>query len=106
MQEFFCMADIPARRDAMSNKNKVSTKKQMAIPELVTFLENITAGMHSGNVVVECGSDAIVMRVPGEVKVELEARQKNEKNKIILGITWENGVSRDEEILKIRAGGK
>lgn len=88
----------------MSSKNKVASKKLVATSDLISFLENMMAGMKSRNVVIECGTDIIKMDVADEVKFEIEAKQKKEKHKISLEISWEGPVAKPEEILKIAPG--
>lgn len=86
------------------SSNKISAKKILATTEVVTFLENIAAGMKTGQVMVECGNDAVMMRIPTEVKLEIEVKQSRDKNRITLELAWEREPAEDSDSLKIRPG--
>ncbi|MCB2183016.1 MAG: amphi-Trp domain-containing protein [Desulfobulbaceae bacterium] len=88
----------------MSAKNKVACKKKVETAELIYFLENILEGMKSRNVLVKCGKESVQMSVPNEVKFEIGAKQKKEKNKISIEISWELDAAKDDETLKIGSG--
>ena len=88
----------------MSNKRELKAELQMAMPELVRYLEAILDGLREGKVYLEHGGEVVALNPAGTVTLEIEAKQKKDKEKLSLEVSWQRGVAFDpteEEQLRI-----
>ncbi len=84
----------------MNEKNKIETKTQMQLQEVITYLEELTKGFKEGKVVVQQGEEYLTMLPPDSINVAVEAKQKG-KEKFSLELSWVPAASSEESESKI-----
>lgn len=81
----------------MEGKNKIQNKDTMQLKEVATYLEELTKGFKQGKIVVQQGEEFISLLPPESVQVEVEAKQKEGKEKFSLELSWVPAESGSEE---------
>ncbi|MGD9157411.1 MAG: amphi-Trp domain-containing protein [Desulfobacteraceae bacterium] len=69
-------------------KNSVAMEKKMSASEVVSFLESIIASLKEGKIVIQQGTQFVVLQPEDLITVEVEASQKMEKGKLSIDIKW------------------
>ena len=69
-------------------KNSVAMEKKMSAAEVVSFLESIISSLKEGKIVIQQGTQFVVLQPKDLITVEVEASQKMEKGKLSIGIKW------------------
>lgn len=69
-------------------KNSVALEKKMSAAEVVSFLESIIASLKEGKIVIQQGTQFVVLQPKDLITVEVEASQKMEKGKLSIDIKW------------------
>ena len=69
-------------------KNSVAMEKKMSVTEVVSFLESIIASLKEGKIVIQQGSQFVVLQPKDSITVGVEANQKMEKGKLSIDIKW------------------
>lgn len=85
----------------MSNKRELKAELLMALPELTQYLEAIVTGLREGRVYLEHGDEVVGLTPAPTVTLEIEAKQKKDKEKLCLEISWrraEPGESAETEL--------
>ena len=83
-------------------EQSVELKKVMELSNVVEYLEALVEGLKAGKVVVEKGGKYISLSPPSVMEVEIEAKQKKEKAKFSLELSWKSGaVQSVQEAIKI-----
>lgn len=88
----------------MSNKRELKAELQMALPELIHYLEAIVDGLRQGRVYLEHGGEVVGLNPSGTVTLEVEAKQKKDKEKLTFEVSWKRDETADlseEERLRI-----
>lgn len=70
----------------------IELKKVMELTHVVDYLEALVEGLKAGKVVVEKGGKYISLNPPSVMEVEIEAKQKKEKAKFALELSWKSGA--------------
>ncbi|MBF0508830.1 MAG: amphi-Trp domain-containing protein [Deltaproteobacteria bacterium] len=78
------------------DKPKIELKNTMGRNEVITYLEGLVEGFKAGKIVLEQGYQILEMTVPEVVQVEVEAKQKKDKAKFALELTWYQIADPDE----------
>ncbi|MFP4167769.1 MAG: amphi-Trp domain-containing protein [Desulfonatronovibrionaceae bacterium] len=81
----------------MEGKNKIQNKSSMDLKEVITYLEELTKGFKQGKIVVQQGEEFLSLLPPESVQVEVEAKQKEDKEKFSLELSWVPVTSGSEE---------
>jgi amphi-Trp domain-containing protein len=72
----------------MSDKKEVGYKSVTSWDDVVSYLEEILAGMKSGTVTIDTGRDRVELKAGPDVKLEIEATTKKDKNKLVVDLSW------------------
>lgn len=72
----------------MSKSNEIELKCHLNTAEVITYLESLVESFKAGQVVVTHGEQSLVLNPPEQVAVEVEARQKKDKCKFVLELSW------------------
>jgi len=87
--------------------NKISLNGVMTIEELIGHLTGLTEGLKTGRVLIEKGTDFIVLFVSDKVAIKMEAKVKPDKAKLSLTLSWPLTITECvEHSLRISDGGK
>ena len=83
-------------------EQSIELKKVMELPNVVEYLEALVEGLKAGKVVVEKGGKYISLNPPSVMEVEIEAKQKKDKAKFALELSWKSGTIQSvQEAIKI-----
>ncbi|OQX19137.1 MAG: hypothetical protein BWK80_37290 [Desulfobacteraceae bacterium IS3] len=85
------------------DKKEISFEKTMKNSELISYLEAIVKSLKEGKIVIEQGGQFVSL-TPGEmITVEMETKQKKDKERLALEFSWKAGlvIEHDEESVKI-----
>ena len=69
-------------------KKEVQMKSKMEIEKAIEVIESLLAGLKKGKVFVQHGDKVIEITPEKMVKLEVEAEQKKDKEKIYVKMTW------------------
>jgi amphi-Trp domain-containing protein len=69
-------------------KKEVEFKGPMNTGELMRYLEGLLDGLKKGVICVRKGEEYVVLTPSEQMKVEIEAEEKKDKNKFSLEIAW------------------
>ena len=84
------------------SEQSIELKKVMELSNVVEYLEALVEGLKAGKVVVEKGGKYISLSPPSVMEVEIEAKQKKEKAKFALELSWKSGaVQSVQEAIRI-----
>lgn len=83
-------------------EKSIELKKVMDLNNVVEYLEALAQGLRAGKVVVEKAGKYLSLNPPSVLEVEIEAKQKKEKAKFTLELSWKSGELQEvEESIKI-----
>ena len=86
-------------------EKSIGFKRMVGIHEAVSYLEALAKGFRDGRIVVEHGGKTLDMEPPSVVVLEIEAKQKKDKNKFGFEIAWKNDAEQEGgEPLRISSG--
>lgn len=85
------------------SKKEAKVKSSMELDKAVAYLEDIVASLRAGTVSIENGDGAVTLRPEKNVKVELEATQKDDRESISLRLAWKKPGTNGEAPLRISA---
>lgn len=68
--------------------NKISLHGTMSVEELIGHLTGLTDGLKTGRVLIERGTDFIVLFVSDKVDIKMETKVKPDKAKLSLTLSW------------------
>ncbi|MBU2551407.1 MAG: amphi-Trp domain-containing protein [Proteobacteria bacterium] len=85
------------------SKHEIDFKSVMELEQVAAYLGDLAASLKQGVVCIQKGSDFVVLNAPGLVKVEMEAKEKKDKCKFSLELSWkgEMEAKADSSDLKI-----
>ncbi len=69
-------------------KNKVEAKGNVELDRAIGYLEDILEGMKSGRIVVRQGDRTVTFHPVESVEMEIEAKEKDGKQKFSVEMTW------------------
>ncbi|MDR2055339.1 MAG: amphi-Trp domain-containing protein [Desulfovibrio sp.] len=69
-------------------KKKISTEQRMEYSAAVSYLENLLEAFRTGCIEVRKKGSRIVLVPSSDITVEIEAKQKPEKESFSIGISW------------------
>ena len=69
-------------------KNSVVLEKKMAVSEVVSFLESVIASLKEGKIVLQQGTQLVVLTPNEFIDLEVEASQKKDKGKLSIDLKW------------------
>lgn len=69
-------------------KVKVSLKQYVETKEAVRYLEELVKGLKAGCIEVRQGDESLVLTAPDMLELEMEAKQKKDKSKFVLELSW------------------
>ena len=72
----------------MGSKRELSVEREMTIPELATYLEEIVSALRAGKLYVEHGGQIVSMMPADPIKLSVEAKQKHEKERLRFELSW------------------
>ena len=85
--------------------NKIAVREEMSLDGLVAHLQGLIDGFKAGKVLVENGSDFIVLIPCNPVDVKFEIKINDEKAKCSMELSWPlHEVKKSEQALRISDG--
>ena len=72
----------------MSNKRELKAELEMPLADLAQYLQEIVAGLRAGQIYLEHGGQVVGLRPGAVVSVEINAKQKKDKEKLCLEMAW------------------
>lgn len=69
-------------------KQKISVKKVLEYQDAVSYIEDLAKSFRSGTIVLESGEEHVVMKPSAQVAIKVEAKVKNDKQKIGFELSW------------------
>ena len=69
-------------------KKKIHINAQMPCTLAVAHIECFLEGLRTGDVVVEQGTERIVLHPHSEVSLDIEARTKKDKQRLVITLDW------------------
>lgn len=91
-------------KDLKEMKDKLEMKTQMKSADVAKYLIGLADGFKAGRIVVEQGTDSLVLLPAVLAEVEVEARVKKDKARFTLEVSWRTACEEDSEELTISAG--
>jgi len=85
----------PAEEEKMAKK-EVEFKGNLEQKQLVSYLEELIKSIKSGTVVVQHGAEHVALTPQDVMELEVEAKQKDNKEKLSLEISWKKSVAAAE----------
>lgn len=84
-------------------KCKVEIEQYVETKEAIKYLEDLVKGLKSGSIVVQHGEESVTLTPPDMIELELEAKQKKDKSKFVLELSWKSVPAPAEECCKAEA---
>lgn len=69
-------------------KQKISVKKVLEYKDAVAYIEDLAKSFKSGSIVIESGEEHVVMKPSARVAIKVEAKAKDDKQKIAFELSW------------------
>jgi amphi-Trp domain-containing protein len=69
-------------------KGKIKSKHTMTRENLAAYLENLLTGLRQGTLILDDEERPMVLRPSDPIEVEVEIKQKSDKEKVELKLTW------------------
>lgn len=69
-------------------KDKYKSKSLMTRDELTTYLEALLAGLRHGTLILDNEERPLVLRPSDTIEAEVEIKQKGDKEKVELKLSW------------------
>ncbi|MCM0756435.1 amphi-Trp domain-containing protein [Desulfovibrio aminophilus] len=87
-------------------KCKVSIDQYVEVKQVVAYLEDLVKGLKAGSIMVQHGEESVVLTLPDMVEMEIEAKQKKDKSKFVLELSWRAApaVAKEGECCKDKEG--
>lgn len=79
-------------------KAKISFEASMQRSEAVAYFEAIVGGLKSGHLELRQAEEVLVLNPPDRIEVEVKARRKGDKGKVVFELEWSD-ENRPLEIL-------
>ncbi|MDQ7031252.1 MAG: amphi-Trp domain-containing protein [Desulfonauticus sp.] len=78
-------------------KDKISVEQVLKLEKVITYLEGLLEGFKAGKIVVEHEGKVMNLKPAELVEVEIEAKQKPDKEKFSLELSWRPELVEDED---------
>ncbi|MEA2085308.1 MAG: amphi-Trp domain-containing protein [Thermodesulfobacteriota bacterium] len=75
-------------------KQKVSTKKNMAISEVTGLLRDFADGLDNGKLILERDGNILELSIPSEVEAKVIGQRKEGREKFSLELSWRQADDR------------
>jgi amphi-Trp domain-containing protein len=72
----------------MSKSRGVTGDLTLTVPQVVDYLRQLAEGIEGGSVYVEHGGEVVSLEPRGVIEVEIEAKQKKDRERLALELTW------------------
>ena len=69
-------------------KGKIKSKHTMTRENLAAYLENLLTGLRQGTLILDDDERPMVLRPSDPIEAEVEIKQKGDKEKVELKLTW------------------
>lgn len=69
-------------------KDKLKSKNTMTRLDLVSYLETVLSGLRQGTLILDNEERPLVLRPSDSIEAELEIKQKSDKEKLELKLSW------------------
>lgn len=69
-------------------KEKLKSKNIMTRDDLVAYLESVLAGLRQGTLILDNEERPLILRPSDSIEAELEIKQKSDKEKLELKLSW------------------
>jgi len=69
-------------------KGKIKSKHTMTRENLAAYLENLLTGLRQGTLILDDEERPMVLRPSDPIEAEVEIKQKSDKEKVELKLTW------------------
>lgn len=80
------------------SKSGVSVKGTMDFPSMVAFLEDLVGCFKEKTICIQRGDEFITLKPAENIEMEIEAKQKKGKEKLVLELSWREELPQlDEE---------
>ena len=75
-------------------KQKISTKKNMAISEVTDLLRDFADGLDNGKLILERDGNILELSIPADVDAKVIGQRKEGKEKFSLSLSWKQADDR------------
>ncbi len=99
----------------MSSKRTVSVKTRTELGKVLSYLQQVVDCLRNGTLCVQNGQRGVVLKPLGLVELEVEATHKEDKQSLVLEISWRKKemsareadliISSDESVLAAAGAG-
>ncbi len=72
----------------MSSKRTVSVKTRTELGKVASYLQQVVDCLRNGTLCIQNGQRGVVLKPSGLVELEVEATHKEDKQVLVLEITW------------------
>jgi len=69
-------------------ENKISHRQLIKKEDAIAYLENMTASLKSGKIVIERNGQYVSMATPDLMNMEISAKEKKDKNELSIELSW------------------
>lgn len=87
------------------SKRELSVEGKVENKKVADYLESLAKSIKAGKLVVQKGNEALVLTPAAVISMEVEAKQKKDKEKFEIKLEWENTMNEDGD-LKISINSK
>lgn len=71
-------------------KCKLEIEQYVETKEAIKYLEDLVKGLKSGTIVIQHGEESVTLTPPDMIELEVEAKQKKDKSKFVLELSWKS----------------
>ena len=86
----------------MKKKNEVKIKKTMDQAAAMELLGNLKESMNNGTLCIEYESNFVTLKPTEFVKVEIEATQKKDKQKLSIEFSWKDKPKETKPVSELK----
>ena len=73
-------------------KQEISMEKTMTTKDVIAYLEQVVEGLKNGQLIVQKDDRILLLNPPAIMEVEVEAKQKKNKEKFSLELSWKTDM--------------
>ena len=78
------------------DRKKITMGKILKLPEMVPYLESLTAAFKKGQISVRKGEDELLLCPQGQIFLSIEAKKKKHSERFSFEISWDNLSDQDD----------
>jgi amphi-Trp domain-containing protein len=82
-------------------KKKVALEQTKEFKAAISYLEDLVASFKKGTIVVEQGENSVILTPAPFVNIEIEAKQKGDKEKFSMELSWNTAGTTEESDIMI-----